>query len=103
MDYVGFIRTFGARIYHVHIKDAITTLDGRSGILASHLNFGDARRGWDFLVEVTVQPDGRVGYVQPIGDRAIPGQVVDQNSTAHFGVGAFLLAAVEMARLLERP
>jgi len=32
----------------VHVKDAITTLNGRSGILASHLNFGDARRGWDF-------------------------------------------------------
>ena len=30
------------------MKDAIVTLDGRAGILASHLNFGDARRGWDF-------------------------------------------------------
>ncbi|MCL4195333.1 MAG: sugar phosphate isomerase/epimerase, partial [Thermoguttaceae bacterium] len=36
------------RIYHVHMKDAIATLDGRSGILSSHLNFGDPRRGWDF-------------------------------------------------------
>jgi sugar phosphate isomerase/epimerase len=45
---VEFIRTFPDRIYHVHIKDAIVTLDGRSGILASHLNFGDPRRGWDF-------------------------------------------------------
>jgi sugar phosphate isomerase/epimerase len=48
VDPVEFIRAFPDRIYHVHIKDAITTLDGRSGILASHLNFGDARRGWDF-------------------------------------------------------
>jgi sugar phosphate isomerase/epimerase len=32
----------------VHVKDAIVKLDGRSGILASHLNFGDHRRGWDF-------------------------------------------------------
>ncbi|MEX0585102.1 MAG: sugar phosphate isomerase/epimerase, partial [Pirellulales bacterium] len=45
---VEFIRAFPDRIYHVHIKDAITTLNGRSGILASHLNFGDPRRGWDF-------------------------------------------------------
>ncbi|MFP6613804.1 MAG: sugar phosphate isomerase/epimerase [Pirellulales bacterium] len=45
---VEFIRAFPDRIYHVHIKDAIVTLDGRSGILASHLNFGEARRGWDF-------------------------------------------------------
>lgn len=48
VDPVEFIRAFPDRIYHVHIKDAITTLDGRTGILASHLNFGDPRRGWDF-------------------------------------------------------
>lgn len=48
VDPVEFIRAFPDRIYHVHIKDAITTLNGKSGILASHLNFGDARRGWDF-------------------------------------------------------
>ncbi len=48
VDPVEFIRAFPDRIYHVHIKDAITTLSGRSGILASHLNFGDPRRGWDF-------------------------------------------------------
>ncbi|MFV1965422.1 MAG: sugar phosphate isomerase/epimerase family protein [Pirellulaceae bacterium] len=45
---VEFIRAFPDRIFHVHVKDAITTLDGRTGILASHLNFGDPRRGWDF-------------------------------------------------------
>ena len=43
-----FIRKFPARIYHVHMKDAIVTLNGSSGILSSHLNFGDPRRGWDF-------------------------------------------------------
>jgi sugar phosphate isomerase/epimerase len=48
VDPVEFIRAFPDRIYHVHIKDAITTLNGKTGILASHLNFGDWRRGWDF-------------------------------------------------------
>ena len=48
VDPVEFIRAFPDRIYHVHMKDAIVTLDGRTGILSSHLNFGDARRGWDF-------------------------------------------------------
>lgn len=48
VDPVEFIRRFRDRIYHVHMKDAIVKLDGRSGILASHLNFGDPRRGWDF-------------------------------------------------------
>lgn len=48
VDSVEFIRAFPDRIYHVHVKDAIVTLNGRSGINASHLKFGDARRGWDF-------------------------------------------------------
>jgi unsaturated rhamnogalacturonyl hydrolase len=61
-----------------------------------------AQRGWHYLATVAVQPDGKIGYIQPIGDRAIPGQVVDKNSTAHFGVGAFLLAAAEMVRLLDQ-
>jgi sugar phosphate isomerase/epimerase len=45
---VAFIRAFPDRIYHVHVKDAARTLDGKTGILGSHLNFGDSRRGWDF-------------------------------------------------------
>ncbi len=48
VDSVEFIRAFPDRIYHVHVKDAIVNLNGRTGILASHLNFGDYRRGWDF-------------------------------------------------------
>lgn len=48
VDPVEFLRAFPDRIYHVHIKDAIVTLNGRSGILSSHLNFGDPRRGWEF-------------------------------------------------------
>lgn len=62
-----------------------------------------ALRGWQFLSRVALQSDGRLGYVQPIGERAIPGQVVDQESTAPFGVGAFLLAATEVARLVDSP
>ena len=48
MDPAKFIDEFSDRIYHVHMKDAATTLDGKTGLLGSHLNFGDARRGWDF-------------------------------------------------------
>jgi sugar phosphate isomerase/epimerase len=42
------IRDFPEKIYHVHMKDASVTLDGKSGILGSHLTFGDTRRGWNF-------------------------------------------------------
>jgi sugar phosphate isomerase/epimerase len=48
VDPVEFLRAFPDRIYHVHLKDAIVRPGGRRGILASHLNFGDSRRGWDF-------------------------------------------------------
>ena len=58
-------------------------------------------KSWDYLQNMALQPDGRVGYVQPIGEKAIPGQVVDANSTANFGVGAFLLASCEMVRYLQ--
>ncbi len=48
MDPAKFIYEFADRIYHVHMKDAAVTLDGTSGILSSHLNFGQPGRGWDF-------------------------------------------------------
>ena len=40
--------------------------------------------------------------MQPIGEKAIPGQVVNSKSTADFGTGAFLLAASEYVRSLEK-
>lgn len=43
-----FLGDFIDRVYHVHIKDAAVTLDGRSGLLGSHIDFGDLRRGWNF-------------------------------------------------------
>jgi len=44
-----FAREFADKIYHVHMKDVKLNLDGRSGILGSHLTFGDTRRGWNFV------------------------------------------------------
>jgi rhamnogalacturonyl hydrolase YesR len=58
-------------------------------------------KAWDYLSTIALQTDGKVGYVQPIGERAIPGQTVDANSQANFGVGAFLLAVCEYYRYLE--
>jgi len=57
-------------------------------------------KSWAYLSKIALQADGKLGYVQPIGERAIPGQVVDQESTASFGVGAFLLAAAELHRFI---
>src|SRR5205814_7523171 len=49
VDPVKFIYRFSDRIYHVHVKDSKVLVDGESGILSSHINFGDRRRGWDFV------------------------------------------------------
>ncbi len=74
VDPVEFLRAFPDRIFHVHIKDAVTTLNGRSGILASHLNFGDPRRGWDFRspgrggvdFEEIIRALNEIGYQGPL-------------------------------------
>ncbi|MBI3921697.1 MAG: sugar phosphate isomerase/epimerase [Armatimonadetes bacterium] len=74
VDPVKFLYEFKDRIYHMHVKDAIVTLDGRSGILASHLNFGDPRRGWDFRspgrggidFEEIIRALNNVGYSGPL-------------------------------------
>ncbi len=74
VDPVRFIEEFPDRIYHVHMKDAAVTLDGYSGILASHLNFGEAHRGWDFRslghgdvnFEEIIRQLNRIGYTGPL-------------------------------------
>jgi len=74
VDPVAFLREFPDRIYHVHVKDASVTLDGRSGILSSHLNFGQPNRGWDFRspghgdvnFEEIIRELNRIGYNGPL-------------------------------------
>ena len=74
-----------------------------NGLLSESEYMPVVNRAWKYLSTVAVQPSGKVGYVQPIGEKAIPGQIVDANSEANFGVGAFLLAACEYVRHLEAP
>jgi sugar phosphate isomerase/epimerase len=56
------------------MKDAALQLDGRSGILASHLNFGQPERGWDFRslghggvdFEEIIRTLNQIGYNGPL-------------------------------------
>lgn len=74
VDPAAFIGEFANRIYHVHCKDTSRQLDGRNGIIASHLPFGDHRRGWDFRsvgrggidFEAISRALNRIGYTGPL-------------------------------------
>jgi sugar phosphate isomerase/epimerase len=74
VDPVTLISDFPERIFHVHMKDASVTLDGRSGILGSHIAFGDLRRGWNFRslghgdvkFEEIIRALNAVGYDGPL-------------------------------------
>jgi sugar phosphate isomerase/epimerase len=49
VDYVKFIRTFGKRVFHCHMKDVWWGHgDGTVGVFGGHTEFADPRRYWDF-------------------------------------------------------
>lgn len=56
-------------------------------------------KAWNALSTVAVQENGFLGYVQGVGSNPASSQPVTVNSTADFGVGAFLLAGSEIAQL----
>src|SRR5215203_1630419 len=74
LDPARFALEFADRIYHVHVKDSKRRLDGRRSILASHLNFGEEGRGWDFVSPGHGDVDfgeffralNRIGYTGPL-------------------------------------
>ncbi len=74
LDSAAFVEEFADRVYHVHVKDSRRRLDGRRSILASHLNFGEADRGWDFVspghgdvdFESLLRALNRIGYQGPL-------------------------------------
>jgi len=49
VDPTEFVHEYGDRIYHMHVKESVRVLNGRNGILGSHLFFGNPHRGWDFV------------------------------------------------------
>jgi sugar phosphate isomerase/epimerase len=74
LDPAAYAEEFADRIYHVHVKDSRKRLDGRRSILASHLNFGEAERGWDFVspghgdvdFEALLRALNQIGYEGPL-------------------------------------
>ncbi len=67
-----------------------------NGVLTDSAYERAAIRAWGYLENVALHESGKVGYVQPIGSNAT--QAVSYDTTANFGVGAYLLACCEAAR-----
>ena len=59
-------------------------------------------KAWKYLTTVALQPDGTIGYVQPIGEKPDPTRTVDARSQQPFGTGAWLLAACEYYKYLDK-
>jgi sugar phosphate isomerase/epimerase len=74
LDPAAFAGEFADRIYNVHVKDSQVMLDGRRSILGSHIDFGEAERGWTFVspghgdvdFEALFRVLNRVGYDGPL-------------------------------------
>jgi unsaturated rhamnogalacturonyl hydrolase len=72
----------------------------RSGRLSRKVFEPVVARAWNGMTRIAVQPDGRLGYVQPPARRpaATPPTAT---MTTEYAVGAFLLAGREIVRLLR--
>lgn len=69
-----------------------------NGLLDRTVYGAVADNAWKYLSTVALQADGSVGYVQPIGEKAVKGQKLTAANANNFGTGAFLLAACEKVR-----
>jgi len=70
-----------------------------NGLLSKATYAPVVARAWNGMVALAVHPDGKLGYVQGIGQQPVPARQVTYASTADFGVGVFLLAASEVMKL----
>lgn len=69
-----------------------------NGILSREYYEPIVNKAWNYLSKTALQADGSVGYVQPIGEKAVKGQKLTAGNVTNFGTGAFLLAACERVR-----
>ncbi|MCD8049409.1 MAG: glycoside hydrolase family 88 protein, partial [Clostridia bacterium] len=69
-----------------------------SGLLDEDEYYETTIRAWNYLEHVALQDNGLVGYCQYIGSNATV--AMEKTNTQNFGVGAYLLAACEVSRLV---
>lgn len=68
------------------------------GLLNKEIYLQPAINGWQAMVKA-VQPDGMLGFVQPIGDAP---QNVSATKNEVYGTAALMLAGLEVARYIEK-
>lgn len=73
-----------------------------NGILPAKQYAPTIDKAWKYLYETALQPDGSIGYVQPIGEKPDPTRTVNAKSQAPFGTGAWLLAACEYTKYIKQ-
>jgi sugar phosphate isomerase/epimerase len=75
VDYIGFLHTFGDRIFHVHMKDVSWSEQPvEAGVFGGHTEFGTRGRYWDFRspgrgnidFEEIIRALNRIGYKGPL-------------------------------------
>jgi unsaturated rhamnogalacturonyl hydrolase len=71
----------------------------RVGLLDPAVYLPVVTNAWNGMTTIAVRSDGLLGYVQGTGSSPDSSQPVTSTSTADFGVGAFLLAGTELAKL----
>jgi unsaturated rhamnogalacturonyl hydrolase len=69
------------------------------GILDAATYTPVATKAWKAMAATSVQADGSLGYVQGVGADPSASQPVTAGSTAAYGVGGFLLAGSQLAKL----
>jgi len=67
-----------------------------AGLLTESIFLPAIANAWNFLANTAIQSSGLLGYVQPSGSGPA---AATASGTADFGVGAFLLAAAELAQI----
>jgi len=100
-----FITEFGDRIYHVHMKDAAVTLDGRTGILSSHLivvgTFGRSAAGMSISKRSSVRSTKLGTVVRFLLSGKIPEWTASMGPVNRVNSSRRSISSLQMLRLMR--
>jgi rhamnogalacturonyl hydrolase YesR len=92
-------KTYGAETSGTALFTYAMAWGINQGYLERDIFTPEVLKAWDGMVRDAVHPNGKVGYVQGVGNDPSDSQPITYDSTSWYGVGAFLLAGSEVAKL----